>query len=61
LHIYNGTNPKVLVDFNDGSPFLFSKQRYLSFNHTFPGCGYYDVNITVYNLVSLISKTIPVS
>jgi hypothetical protein len=55
-----------LVDFNDSSPFLFSNRSYLisntlSFNHAFPCCGYYNLNIAVYNLVSVISNTIRVS
>ncbi len=66
LDINEGTNPKILVDFNDSSPLIFANQSFLinntlSFNHIFPGSGYYDVNITVFNLVSTVSKIIRVS
>jgi hypothetical protein len=65
LTVTTGTKPNILVDFNDGSTVIFQSNGILNnvytFDHTFPGGGYYDVNITVFNLVSTISRTIRVS
>jgi hypothetical protein len=64
LNVTDGTNPSYLIDFNDGSPIDFPKSASLNtpyvFNHTFPDNGYYKVNITVFNLVSIKSAIIPV-
>ncbi len=60
-----GTKPNILVDFNDGSFVVFQSNGILNnvytFDHTFSGGGYYDVNITVFNLVSTVSRIIRVS
>ena len=60
-----GTKPNILVDFNDGSFVVFQSNGILNnvytFDHTFPGGGYYDVNITVFNLISIVSRIIRVS
>jgi hypothetical protein len=61
----NGTNPSILIDYNDNSPVSSPVKGILhssySFNHSFPGSGYFDVNITVFNLVSSVSKIVRVS
>jgi PKD repeat protein len=64
LNVTGGTNPSYLIDFNDGSAINFPKSAALNttynFTHTFPDNGYYKVNITVFNLVSINSAIIPV-
>ena len=63
--IVMGTNPYFLIDYNDSSPVAKPNAGVLdqnyTFIHTFPNSGYYDVNITVFNLVSLVSKIVRVS
>ena len=60
LTITNGTNAFILVDYNDGSPTDIPIKGLINnqyiFNHTFINSGYYNVNITVFNLVSSLSK-----
>ena len=52
-------------DFNDGCSVVFLSNGILNnvykFDHTFPGGGFYDVNITVFNLVSTVSRIIRAS
>ena len=64
MTITNGTNPTILIDFNDGTSVIFlpnSLLNYLySFNHTFTQDGSYGVNITVFNHVSTVSKVLRV-
>ena len=64
LTITDGTNPNILIDYNDSSQLdeisnALINSKYI-FNHIFPNSGYYDVNITVFNLVSSVSKIIRV-
>ena len=60
-----GTNPCFLIDYNDSSsvakPSAVVLDQNYTFIHTFPNSGYYDVNITVFNLVSVVSKIVRVS
>jgi hypothetical protein len=65
VKIQNGTSPYILIDYNDTTPvakpvFCLLNTVY-SFNHTFSNSGYFDVNITVFNLVSTVSKIVRVS
>ena len=59
-----GTNPYFLIDYNDSSliakPSTGVLDKNYTFIHTFPNNGYYDVNITVFNLVSVASKIVRV-
>ena len=62
--ITKGTNPYILINYNDSSPGAQPCAGVLDQNytliHTFPSSGYYDVNITVFNLVSVNSKIVRV-
>ncbi len=63
--IQNGTSPYILIDYNDTTPVTKPVYGLLntvySFDHKFSNSGYYDVNITVFNLVSIVSKIVRVS
>jgi hypothetical protein len=63
--IQNGTNPYILIDYNDttlvAKPVFGLLNTVYSFIHTFSNSGYYDVNITIFNLVSIVSKIVRVS
>jgi hypothetical protein len=56
----NGTNAYILINYNDSTPTDLPVEGLINnqyiFNHTFPNSGYYYVNITVFNLVSSVSK-----
>ena len=60
-----GSNSYILIDYNDSTPVAQPvaglENRVYAFNHTFSNSGYYDVNITVFNLVSTVSKIFRVS
>ena len=62
--IVMGTNPYILINYNDSSLVAHPAAGVLDQNytiiHTFPNSGYYDVNITVFNFVSVVSKIVRV-
>jgi hypothetical protein len=64
LTVIEGTNPYFVIDFNDSSPIGFpsniSINKLYNFSHIYPQSGYYNVNITVFNLVSTVSKIVRV-
>ncbi len=63
MTIIAGTNPSILIDYNDGLPMdrqINAMNSVYSFNHTYTNGGYFDMNITVFNLVSSVSKIIRV-
>lgn len=61
----DGTDASILVDYNDSSainhPIAGLINETYEFNHVFQNSGYFYVNITVFNLVSSVSKIIRVS
>ena len=65
ITVTSGTNPYILVDYNDSSSVSYQSLDALntlySFSHTFPNSGYFYVNVTGFNRVSSVSKIIQVS
>ncbi len=57
----NGTNPSILIDYNDNSPVSSPVKGILhssySFNHSFPGSGYFTACMAA--LVKKIYFSIP--